>query len=229
MTSTRCACRHDQAAIRRARESGNGRSISAGVAHADRDQIHAERRCHGLDCAELPNAAGPGGIPQHRHTCHDRRDLLEQLQPFRTDAVFEVSKSGSVATRPCQALDQASANRIVGVARIRSARSGLPPATRARLVLAGLAKITSGASATNSAAYLRMRSASPAPQRMIDPHVAPDRSNPACFRLLQERRDAGLPFRIVPRDTHQHADAPHPLGCCARAASGQPPPHRRAA
>ena len=56
--------------------------------------------------------------------------------------------------------------------------------------------MTSGASATNSAAYLRMLSASPAPQRIVDPHVAA--VGPAqLLQPLQERRDAGLPFRIV--------------------------------
>ncbi len=55
---------------------------------------------------------------------------------------------------------------------------------------------------------------------------------------LQERRDAGLVFRIVRGCGQKHADAPHPLACCARAASGHrrratestekfPPPHVR--
>ena len=74
-----------------------------------------------------------------------------------------------------------------------------------------LARMTSGASATNSAAYLRMRSASPAPQRVVDPHVAA--VGPAqLLQPLQERREAGLSFRIVRGQAHEHADAPHPLG-----------------
>ena len=31
------------------------------------------------------------------------------------------------------------------------------------------------------------------------------------LQSLQERREAGLRFRIVRGDAHQHADAPHPL------------------
>jgi len=31
------------------------------------------------------------------------------------------------------------------------------------------------------------------------------------LQALHERRDAGLPFRIVRGSTHEHADAPHPL------------------
>jgi len=39
-------------------------------------------------------------------------------------------------------------------------------------------------------------------------------------QTLQERRDLGLPLRIVRGCSHKHAGAPHPPPCCARAASG---------
>jgi hypothetical protein len=39
-------CRHDQAAIRLARELCDGALDFAGGAHADRTQLHAECRCH---------------------------------------------------------------------------------------------------------------------------------------------------------------------------------------
>ena len=71
--------------------------------------------------------------------------------------------------------------------------------------------MTSGASATNSAACLRMSSASPRAPAGVDPHVAA--VGPAqLLQPLQECRDAGLPFRIVRGTWHEHADAPHPLG-----------------
>ena len=45
----------------------------------------------------------------------------------------------------------------------------------------------------------------------VDPHVAA--VGPAqLLQPLQERRDAGLRFRIVRGRGHEHADAPHPLG-----------------
>ena len=47
------ARRHDQAAIRGAREGRDGALDLAGVAHVDRAHLHPERRRHGLDCAEL--------------------------------------------------------------------------------------------------------------------------------------------------------------------------------
>src|SRR5262245_27633953 len=41
-----------------------------------------------------------------------RRDLLEQLQPFRRNAVLELSKTGDVASRSGHAFDDTEANRV---------------------------------------------------------------------------------------------------------------------
>ena len=41
-----------------------------------------------------------------------RRDLLEQLQPFRRNAVLELSKAGDVASRSGQAFDDTEANWV---------------------------------------------------------------------------------------------------------------------
>ena len=60
----------------------------------------------------------------------------------------------------------------------------------------------------------------------VDPHVAA--VGPAqLLQPLQERRDAGLCFRIVRGRVHEHADAPHPLGLLR--ARGERPRGRRAA
>ena len=81
--------------------------------------------------------------------------------------------------------------------------------------------MTSGASATNSAAYCACVGIARAPA-IVDLHVSA--VGPAQFlQLLHERRDAGFRFRIV-RGRYENADAPHSLGRCACAASGQPPP-----
>ena len=86
------------------------------------------------------------------------------------------------------------------------------------------ARMTSGASAANSAACLRMSAALARGPAGVDPHVAAD--GPAQQRQrLQERPDAGLKFRIVRGCGQEHADAPHV--CCARAASGHGLPIRQ--
>jgi hypothetical protein len=58
---------------------------------------------------------GYGGIAQNRRARHAGRDLFEQLQPFRADAVFELGKTGGVASRLRQARDEAGADRIGGL------------------------------------------------------------------------------------------------------------------
>ena len=50
---------------------------------------------------------------------------------------------------------------------------------------------------------------------------------PNCCQPLQERRDAGLQFRIVRGRGHEHADAPHPLALLR--ARRERPRRRRAA
>ncbi|HEY5130994.1 MAG TPA: hypothetical protein VIJ35_27510 [Bradyrhizobium sp.] len=106
------ARRHDQAAIRGAREGRDGALDLAGVAHIDRVHLHPQRRRRGLDCAELAGTGGLGGIPKDRRLRHARHDLLEQLQPFPADAVFESHETRGVAARPRQAADEAAADRI---------------------------------------------------------------------------------------------------------------------
>jgi hypothetical protein len=102
---------HDQTAIRGAREGRDGALDLAGVAH-DRNYFHAERRRYGLDCGELADPGSHGGIPNDCRSRHARRNLLEQLQPFSAQAVFEQKEAGGVATRARQAVDEAGADRI---------------------------------------------------------------------------------------------------------------------
>jgi hypothetical protein len=90
------------------------RSI-AGVAYVDRADLHIERRCHGLDCAELADASSDGRIAQDRHSGRAGCDLLEQLQPFPTHAVLDNREPGGVATWPRQAFDEAAADWVGGI------------------------------------------------------------------------------------------------------------------
>ena len=84
-----------------------------------------------------------------------------------------------------------------------------------------VARMTSGASATNSAACLRSARRRPAVAQRVSIRTLRPMVQPNCCRLLQERRDAGLQFRIVrgcgPTSTPmRRIRSP----CCARAASG---------
>ena len=75
---------------------------------------------------------------------------------------------------------------------------------------------TSGPSAANSAACLRMSSALVVAHR-VSINTLRRSTQPKLPQALQERRDAGLKFRIVRGCGHEHTDSPHPLGfLCAR-------------
>ena len=87
-------------------------------------------------------------------------------------------------------------------------------------VIAGVIKVTisSGPRASNSCASARRPARSPAARtsmRTFWPSIQPSAPSPP----LSAREIGGGP-RIVGVEPHQHADPPHPLTCCARAASG---------
>lgn len=67
-----------QAAIRLARESGDGALDSASIAHIDRAQLHPKRPRRALDGGELGDSGGQDGIPNDRRSCH----------PWRGDSTF---------------------------------------------------------------------------------------------------------------------------------------------
>jgi hypothetical protein len=59
-------------------------------------------------------SGGQGGIPNDRRSCHARRDLLEQLEPFPTHAEFIRSETCGVAARPREAFHPTAADWIDG-------------------------------------------------------------------------------------------------------------------
>jgi hypothetical protein len=81
--------RHDQAAIGRAGEGRDAALDLARVAHSDGGQLHAERRCHRLNGREEAGPVGGAGFANDRRALRPGRDLLKQLQPFRSDAELE--------------------------------------------------------------------------------------------------------------------------------------------
>src|SRR5262249_36350761 len=86
-------------------------------------------------------------------------------------------------------------------------------------MLAPLARMTSGASATNSAAYLRKSSASPAPQRYsirtLRPTVQPNSCRPCRNAALRACPSASSAARFTSTPIRRIRSP-----CCARAASG---------
>src|SRR5262245_47308382 len=104
--------RDNQAAIWRAREVCDCALDLVRVAHVDWAHLQSERRRHCLDGAELTEPGRDGGVPKDGRPRYPRRDLLEQFQPFSTDAVFELDKSGGVAARPRQTINEAGTNWI---------------------------------------------------------------------------------------------------------------------
>ena len=209
LAMSRClpAC-GDQPAIRGACEGRDDALDRGGIAYVDRDYFHAERGCHGLDDGEL---ADPGGLVGSRKTAarvtpgaiclssssHFPAKLYSScmnpvvLPPGRARLSTKLVPTGSTTI--------ANTIGMVRVACCNAVADGVV-----------VARITSGASATNSAASLRCRRHHrPAPAD-VDPYVAT--VGPAqLLQPLQKRCEADLALRIVRGRIHEHADAPHPL------------------
>ena len=73
-----------------------------------------------------------------------------------------------------------------------------------------VARMTSGACPASSAAILPMTIGVARAPAAVDAHVATDRQS-EFLKPLQERRVAGLRFRIIRRKGIEHTDAPHTL------------------
>src|SRR5262249_14876882 len=149
---------HKQAAVRSLCERRDGTLDLAGITRIDRTQFHAESWRDGLGCAELRRARRDGKFAKDRHPCHAGANFFKQFQPFCGDGIFEDGKAGGVAARVRQALDVAGPDRVSD----KRKHNRQERVACSNGAMAGLDwdKMTSGASATNSAAYLRRVSAS---------------------------------------------------------------------
>jgi hypothetical protein len=83
------ASSHDQPAIRDACEDRKGTLNLLGIAHVYGAYLDCNGGRHGLNRGPKAKAGANGRITQNRSARDVRRDLLEQLQPFRADAVIE--------------------------------------------------------------------------------------------------------------------------------------------
>src|SRR5206468_11846535 len=89
------AGRYDKSGVRRARNRSDFPLHFSRIAGTNEAKFHNVLRCHGLDNRELADAGDAGGIAKNRYARHIRRNLLEQLQPFPGETVFELRKAGN--------------------------------------------------------------------------------------------------------------------------------------
>ena len=134
------------------------------------------------------------------------------LMPYSND-----DKAGGVAARPRQALDEAGADRIGDDQRTRSARCGSPVATAPRRAASGQDDVRRERDQFRRI-FANALGIACAPAD-VDLHVAA--VGPAqLLQPLQERREAGLSFRIVRGQLMSTPMRRIRSPCCARAASG---------
>src|SRR5262249_23807889 len=204
----RAPCQY-QTAIRAPCEGRKRALHLPGVAPADGAQPHPKRRRHGLNCAPQANPGRYGGIANDCYSRHTWRNLLEHLQPFRADAVFIRGKTGDVATRPRQTIDEARADRIGGDHEHdrhvgcrapqwphRRAARGEDHVRRKRDEFRGIF------------ASVVLVACGPA---IVDLNVVPD-SPAQLLQPLQKCRVASLHLGIIGGVGHERAYAPHALG-----------------
>src|SRR5215467_1503101 len=171
MKRSRPAPRYDQTPVRRAHEGRKGALSLMWGAHVDWVYLDAERRGQGLDDAELADSGGVRGISKDCYSRNARRNLLQQLQPFSAQAVFIRHEAGRarLSTKPAPTGSPTTGNTI-GTVRVACSNGPTVEAPKARM--------TSGASAANSAACLRMSATLVVAQRVsmrtLRPIVHPD-------------------------------------------------------
>src|ERR1700752_1198116 len=78
----------------------------------DRIYLDPERRRCRLDGSKKTRSRALGGVSKDSRPGHVGCKLLEQLQPFPTQAVFEVHEPGRVAAWSRKTIHEAGADRI---------------------------------------------------------------------------------------------------------------------
>src|SRR5262245_26563727 len=112
MTRRDGARRYDQPTTRSCCKRCDVALDFGGVPQIDCAHFHAKRRPCGLDRAILAEPGGNCSISKDCDAIYFGCDLLKQVQPFSTDAVFKKQKAGSVAARSCKAFDITGSDRI---------------------------------------------------------------------------------------------------------------------
>src|SRR6516165_10269243 len=144
--------RHDQTAVWFLSEIAHVVLDLAGVAHVNGARLHPKGLRHSLNSAKLACSAGVGRIAKHRRSSHFP---LMSYSKFVNPVAFPPGRARLLTKPPPTA--SATWTNTMGTVRVACCKGPTcePPAV----------KMTSGARAINSAAYLRMSSASPAVDR----------------------------------------------------------------
>src|SRR5262249_18576425 len=137
-----------------------------------------------------------------------RRDLLEQLKPFHTYAILELSKAGQVAARPGQTFDKSGPHWIDGLREHNRHRAGQPVQDCSSWTIASYDHIwVERDKFRRVPAQAGIVGGAPA---IINPHISPD--GPArLLKSLLERCNVRLCFRIFRSKALQPADPPQPV------------------
>src|SRR5262249_26895486 len=154
---------HDQAAIAGARKSRDGAFDFGGVAHVDRDNLHAAGRCYRLYDRNCPVPAAIAGSRRTAARVRSGAISLSSSTHFPLRLYSNIKKPVALppgrdrlSMKPEPSGSGTTANTI-GTARVACSNRSKPRPP--------FAKMTSGACAANSAACLRILSAPPPPQR----------------------------------------------------------------
>jgi hypothetical protein len=148
---------------------------------------------------------GDGGIADDGRSRYVWRDLLEHFEPFRA-SVIVVGEASGVATRVCQAVDEARADRINDDHEHDGHGAGDLLQRPSRRAAGGEDDLRlEGGKFGRIAACDLVIAAGPA---VLDLDILPD-SPAQLLQPLKKRRIAPLRDGIVCCERHEHADAPH--------------------
>ena len=199
------------------------RARSLQVAHSARTASpHPQRRRRRLDQRRV--LAEPACRPEDRRARQRGAISLSSSSHFPLMRYLEAGKTGDVAARPRQAFDEPSPTGSA----TRTNTIGMVRVCRSNASAAAVATMTSGASATNSAAHRRNGRDRRRPADTRSGYCGP-RSSPARCKPCSKRRDALAPIRIVVSEPAARRCAAYARPAARAPQAATPPPRRRAA
>src|SRR5262249_22836998 len=137
------------------------------------------------------------------------RNLFQQLNPFAPNRILKIGKAGDVLAGTCQTGGKAAANRVADEREYDRYGARFLLQNPCHLIRTGHHDVgRHGDQLFCKGLSLVGITASPT---IVDPDIAS--SDPAqVWEALQQRCDIALSWRIPLGVSHEHADAPHPLG-----------------